>query len=85
MRILAYVLGVAMFYGIFKLGNAIAEYRNQWAGALMHDPKSREGLSKFFYVVGRFFQSAAIVLGFLDVVAVVVLLSGALSDLVMGF
>lgn len=85
MRILTYVLGVAMFYVIFKLGNVIAEYRNQWAGALLHDPKSREGLSKFFYVSGRLFQSTAVVLGFLDFVAVLVLLSGALTDLAMGF
>ena len=71
MRVLGYLLGVLAFCGVFVLGRLMAAKGQRWEDELQHGVSVR----KFFLYGGRFFQVVALVWGFLDAVAVVVLAS----------
>ncbi|HUX44298.1 MAG TPA: hypothetical protein VMV57_06070 [Terracidiphilus sp.] len=73
MRILKYALWVVFFVGIYLMGKMIQEQNQRLAIAVTHQATPPEGLCKFFRYTGETIQVVAAVWGFLDMVAVLVL------------
>lgn len=69
MRILEYLFGVLLFYGVFYLGQWMTRHSHEWEIRLQH----RVIVRKFFLYAGRIFQVVGAVWAFLDAVAVLVL------------
>jgi hypothetical protein len=87
MVILRYLLGVVFFCGVFVLGKLIIDHDRSWAmslKSLFHRSAPSEGLCNFFHYCGRIFQVVAVVWGFLDAVAILVLIPDWFADLLMG-
>lgn len=85
MRILVHIAGVLLFGCIFVLGKLMIDGREMCAHALNHIPipASYTHLCNFFLYSGRIFVGVAVVLGFLEVVAVMILTSGWIIDLLL--
>ena len=85
MQILRHTLGVAIFCALFLAGKLVAETGQNRVGKLAHKSETDGAVGKFFLYSGRFFEAVAFVGGFIEAVAVMVLASGWLIDLVTGF
>ena len=83
MRILFHLAGVLLFCCVFILGKLMIEGRELCAHALDLIPGSYVHLCKFFLYSGRIFVGLAVVLGFLEFVAVMILTSGWVIDLLL--
>lgn len=84
MRILSHLLNIALFCGIFFIGKLMIARNHQWADALVHTPKKAHEVSKFFLYSGRIFEVMGVIVGGLDGVAVVLLVSRWLNELAIG-
>jgi len=75
MRILIYLLSILVFWGVFELGSQVIQHSREWS--LMLAPRStrKEALRKSFFLSGKIMQIIAVIWGFLDIVAVLVLLA----------
>lgn len=73
MRTLEHVLGVILFCAVFMLGKALVEYRLNLARTLLPLSKAPEPLSKFFLYSGRVIETVSAIAGFVEMVAVMVL------------
>lgn len=86
MLILRHFLGVVFFCGVFLLGKLMVAYDHKWSGVLtLHNPIGSARLGNFFLYGGKILQGAAAVLGFVEVVAVMFLISGWLIELLLGW
>jgi hypothetical protein len=85
MQIWRLLLGVALCVALFLAGRLMVEDCRKWAGALTRRAASSGRVSKFFLYCGKFFETVAVVAGFVETVAVMVLASGWLIDMVMAF
>lgn len=74
MRILMYMLSIAVLCGVFELGSIAIQQSREWALACAPQSRRNETLRKSFFYSGKIMQTVAIIWGFLDVVAVLVLL-----------
>lgn len=83
MRILLHLAGVLLFCCLFILGRLMIEGREICAQTLAHIPCSYAHLCKFFLYGGRIFVGLAVVLGFIEFVAVMILTSGWVVDLLL--
>lgn len=83
MRILLHMAGVVLFCCLFILGRVLIEGREMCAQALAHIPGSYTYLCKIFLYSGRIFIGIAILLGFIEVVVVMILTSGWVVDLLL--
>ena len=84
MPILKHTVGLVVLIALFVLGMTMVEYRNQWAHSISHGSISSRRLCNFFMYGGRIFQWMGALLGFLEAVAVTILVSGWLIDLAVG-
>ena len=84
MRILLYLLEIAFLYGLFQIGRGMVVHQERWARYLAHDERRSTRLRSFFLYGGRIFEWLALIWGFLDVVAILILATGYLSDLALG-
>ena len=73
MRVMVYALSVIIFWGVYLLGKLIASRSTGWADRLESRYTSHITLEKMFSFSGWIIQAVAVVWGFLDVVAVLVL------------
>lgn len=85
MPILRHSLGLAICCVLFLAGKLVADGGRNWAGKLARGPDSYGTVGKIFLIGGKFFEVVAVVGGFIEAVAVMVLASGWLIDLVSGF
>jgi hypothetical protein len=85
MQIWRHSLGLLIACVLFIAGKLMIAAHNWAAGALTRHAVSSGQLSKFFLYSGKFFEVVAFVAGFIEAVAVMVLASGWLIDLVTGF
>lgn len=83
-RIFFHMGGVVLFISLYLLGKLAVQLRENIAGALSKVPVSSKHLCNFFLFSGRTFQVVGSVCAFLEVVAVMVLASGALVELLLG-
>jgi hypothetical protein len=82
MQIWRHLLGVVLSCALFLTGKLMVEGCRNWAAAFTRHAASSGRLSKIFLVSGKFFEVVALVGGFVETVAVMVLASGWLIDLV---
>jgi hypothetical protein len=75
MRILFYLLSILVLWGIFELGSMAIQQSREWSLRLDHHTPRKETLRKSFVVSGKILQTVALIWGFLDVVAVLLLLT----------
>jgi hypothetical protein len=85
MPILRHSVGVATCCALFLAGKLVAEGGRSWAGKQAREPDSYGTVCKIFLYSGKFFEVVALVGGFIEAVAVMVLASGWLIELVTGF
>jgi hypothetical protein len=83
MRILLHMTGVLLFCCVFVAGKLMIEGREICAQALAQIPGSYAHLCKFFLYCGRIFVGLGVVLGFIEVVVVIILTSGWVIDLLL--
>ena len=84
MRILRHSLGMAICCAMFLAGKLVAERGRRWDRNLARRPDSYIAVSKIFFFSGKFVEVVAFVAGFIEAVAVMVLASAWLYDLVAG-
>lgn len=84
MLILRHLLGVMGFSAVFVLGMIMARRDQIWASALLHRSNPSLMACKFFYISGRCLQCIAAIGGFLDFVAILVLLTGWITELLIA-
>jgi hypothetical protein len=84
MRILLHLGGIAFFCGLYFLGKLMIGHREGWAEALKNFPVSNGHLCKLFLYSGRTFEGFALVCGFLEVVAVMILSCGWIIDMLVA-
>jgi hypothetical protein len=80
MQIWRHSLGVVLFCALFLAGRLMATGSHRWAGVLTRHGASAGRISRFFLLSGKFFVLVAVVGGFVEAVAVMVLASGWLID-----
>jgi len=85
MQIWRHLLGMAICCVLFVAGKLMVEDCRRWAGALTSHAASSGRVSKIFLFSGKFFETVALIAGFIETVAVMVLASGWLIDLVTAF
>ena len=73
MRVMEYAVSVVIFWGVYLLGKLIASRSTRWADRLESRYASHGTLGKIFSCSGWILQAVAVVWGFLDAVAVLVL------------
>ena len=73
MLILKYVLWVVFFAGVFLLGSVIEKQSRRLAGFVTHRKNPPNGVCTFFRYSGDMIQIVAAIWGFIDAVAVLVL------------
>jgi hypothetical protein len=83
-RILGHLLNVFIFCGLFLIGKLMMTRNHRWADSMVHNPKTAQGMSKFFRYGGGFFQVVGAIGSLIDSVAVLVLISHAVLDLAFG-
>jgi hypothetical protein len=81
MQIFRHSLGVALSLALFLTGKLLVEDSRKWAQALTRHAASSRRVSKILLYSGKFFEVVAVVGGFVETVAVMVLASGWLIDL----
>lgn len=74
MQALRHLLGVLLFCAAFLLGKLMADRRGKLAESLTPGSSDPEQLSKIFLYSGRTIETVSAVAGFLEAVAVLVLL-----------
>jgi hypothetical protein len=79
MRILMYLLTILLLGGVFQLGSIIVRQSRDWSSALEPYAGHREAVRRSFYVSGKIMQVVAAIWGFVDVVAVMVLVAAMVS------
>ncbi|HEX8711956.1 MAG TPA: hypothetical protein VF730_08795 [Terracidiphilus sp.] len=84
MRIFTHLAGVVLLCCVFLLGKLMVDRRENWAIALSHSPDSGNRLCNFFLYGGRTVEWVAAISAFLEAVAVMILMSGWVIDLVVG-
>ena len=84
MHILRLLLEITFLYGVFQFGRLMVARDRNWARHLLRGSKTSEKLAHFFLYCGKTFQWLAAVWGFLDAVALLVLLTGLLTDMALG-
>ncbi len=84
-QILRHCLGLAIFCALYFAGKLAVTDGQRWGRERARKADSEGGVGKFFFYSGRFFEVVAFVGGFIEAVAVMVLASGWLIDLLMGF
>ena len=84
MQILRHLMGVALCLTLFIAGNLMVLSGRKRAGALTRRATTSGRLSKFFLCSGKIFEVVAVIAGFVETVAVMVLASGWLIDFVIG-
>ncbi len=84
MYIFMHVAGVVLLFCLFLLGKMMAEGRETWAEALAGIPVRNAYLCNFFLYGGRIFEGVAMVWGLLEVVAVMILTSGWIIDMLVA-
>uniref|UniRef100_A0A7V4XRG2 Uncharacterized protein n=1 Tax=Acidobacterium capsulatum TaxID=33075 RepID=A0A7V4XRG2_9BACT len=75
MRILFYLLSILVLWGVYELGSMAIQQSREWSLKLNSQALREETLRKSFIVSGKVLQAVALVWGFLDVVAVLLLLT----------
>jgi hypothetical protein len=75
MRILFYLLSILVLWGVFELGSMAIQQSREWSLRLNPQTPRKETLRKSFIVSGKILQVVALIWGFLDVVAVLLLLT----------
>ena len=83
MRILLHLSGLALFICLYFLGKLLCGRTERGAGALVRVPVPKERARNFFLYSGRVVEGIAIVFGFLEAVALLILTSGAVIDLLL--
>ena len=78
-------LGMLVFVALFLAGKLMVADCRKWATALTGRRATSGPISNFFLYSGKFFEVVAVVAGFVEAVAVMVLASGWLVDLVSTF
>ena len=84
MLILRHILRMALCCGVYFLGKAMVISQHRWAAIVTQRQVSSQRLSKFFLYSGRTFEVVGFVWGFLEVVAVVILTSGWVTEMLVG-
>ncbi len=85
MQIWRHLLGVALCCALFLAGRLMVEDCRKWAGVLTRHAASSGRVSKIFLYGGKFFETVAVIAGFVESVAVMVLASGWLIEMVTAF
>jgi hypothetical protein len=85
MQIWKHSLGVVLCIVLFLAGKLMVADCRRWGLALTRRAASAGRLSKIFLYSGKLFEVVAVVAGFVEAVAVMVLASGWLIDLVTAF
>lgn len=75
MRILIYLLSILVLWGVFELGSLAIQQSREWSLELAPGSTHKETLRKSFFLSGKIMQTVAVVWGFLDIVAVLLLLA----------
>ncbi len=84
-QILRHSLGLAIFCALYFAGKFAVADGQKWSRERTRKADLEGGVGKFFLYGGRFFEVVAFVGGFIEAVAVMVLASGWLINLVTGF
>ncbi|MFP5236119.1 MAG: hypothetical protein ACLGSD_09460 [Acidobacteriota bacterium] len=84
LRLLRLLLEITLLYGVFQLGKLMIARDRSWAHHLLRGSETSQKLENFFLYCGRTFQWLAAVWGLIDVVAILVLLTGMLTDMALG-
>lgn len=84
MRILFHLGGVILFGCLFVLGKIMSEAHTEWAANLWRLPLPAQHLCKVFLYCGKMCEVLALIGGFLEVVAVMILASGWIIDAIVG-
>lgn len=84
-QVLRHSLGVALFFALFLVGRLMVVDARRWADTLMRRSSISRRVSKIFLFAGKMFEVVAVVGGFVEAVAVMVLASGWLIELVTTF
>lgn len=84
-QILRHSLGLAIFCALYFAGRLAVTDGQRWGRERTPKADSESAAGNFFLYGGRFFEVVAFVGGFIEAVAVMVLASGWLIDLVTGF
>jgi hypothetical protein len=85
MQIWRHLLGVVLCCALFLAGKLMADDCRKWAAVLTRHAASCGRVSKIFLYSGKFFEVVAVIGGFVEAVAVMVLASGWLFELVTAF
>ncbi len=85
MLILRHFLHLVIYCGLFLGGSLLVAGDHKLAGFLVHGQTAFNRLCKFFLYSGRTFQSVAAVFGFVEVVALMLLISGWVLELCFGY
>jgi hypothetical protein len=85
MLILKHIVHVVLYCALFLVGTMMVFDRNAWAKKLTRGQNSANRVSKLFHYSGRIFQVTGAVFGFLEIVAVMILIGGWMIDLLVGF
>jgi type IV secretory pathway VirB3-like protein len=83
MRILFHTAGLLLFICLFLLGKLAIEHRADWADFLTLNRVSRKRISNFFFYGGTTFEAITSLFGFLEAVAILVLMSGWILEQAM--
>jgi hypothetical protein len=84
MRIWFHLGGMIAFGCLFVLGRIMSEAHTQWATILWRLPLPAQLLCKIFLYSGKVFEVLALIGGFLEAVAVMILASGWIIDTIFG-
>lgn len=84
MRIFLHLSLVLLLCCLFLMGKLMVDRREHWAIALSDSPDSGMRLCKFFLYGGRIIAGVAAVWGFLEAVAVMILMGGWIIDLLVA-
>jgi len=85
MQIWRHLVGVVLCLTLFVAGNLMVVSGRKRAKALTQRAATSGRMSKFFLYSGKIFEVVAVIAGFVETVAVMVLASGWLIDLVTGY
>lgn len=80
MRILFHATAVLLFAGLFLMGKLAVERRVSWAHTLTLKPIPQRRLCSFLLYGGKTFEAIALVLGFLEAVALLIVMFGSVID-----
>jgi type III secretory pathway component EscS len=84
MRILFHLCGVIVFGCLFVMGKLMSEAHAEWTASFWRVPLPAQALGKIFLYSGKFFEVLAFIGALLEVVAVMILASGWIVDILFG-